>query len=562
MILNRIRIPLTRLCSIATVRSSSTASKLEAIRNGPGLEKFLVVGKNVPRPTAEQIHHPYIPANTDLGRGRKVFFEIYGCQMNNSDSEIVWSILQSSNYQRTETLDQANVILLVTCSIREGAEQRIWTRLRQLAAMKRDLAKHDLQIGVLGCMAERLKTDVLEREKIVDVVAGPDSYRDLPRLLHLTESSDQRAVNVLLSLDETYGDVTPVRLNSDSVSAFVSIMRGCDNMCSYCIVPWTRGRERSRAVDSIRREVEHLAGQNVKEITLLGQNVNSFNDRSEEAADGSSQNYNQRTGFSTVYKPKANGVRFGELLERIAKDHPEMRIRFTSPHPKDFPNDVIETIQRHPNICKSLHIPIQSGNTRVLERMRRGYSREAYLDLVRDVRGLIPGIALSSDFIVGFCDETEEEFQDTLSVMEEVKYHMAYMFAYSMREKTTAHRRYKDNVPADAKQERLQRLIRVYRRNVEEIYRAYVGRVELLLIEGTSKRSVDDLYGRNDGNVKVIVPRIYNGPQGQPLELAPGDFVATRIVDGNSQVLKGVPLSKTTISEFYNTKRWKLAGDE
>lgn len=562
MILNWIRIPLTRLCSIATVRSSSTASKLEAIRNGPGLEKFLVVGKNVPRPTAEQIHHPYIPANTDLGRGRKVFFEIYGCQMNNSDSEIVWSILQSSNYQRTETLDQANVILLVTCSIREGAEQRIWTRLRQLAAMKRDLAKHDLQIGVLGCMAERLKTDVLEREKIVDVVAGPDSYRDLPRLLHLTESSDQRAVNVLLSLDETYGDVTPVRLNSDSVSAFVSIMRGCDNMCSYCIVPWTRGRERSRAVDSIRREVEHLAGQNVKEITLLGQNVNSFNDRSEEAADGSSQNYNQRTGFSTVYKPKANGVRFGELLERIAKDHPEMRIRFTSPHPKDFPNDVIETIQRHPNICKSLHIPIQSGNTRVLERMRRGYSREAYLDLVRDVRGLIPGIALSSDFIVGFCDETEEEFQDTLSVMEEVKYHMAYMFAYSMREKTTAHRRYKDNVPADAKQERLQRLIRVYRRNVEEIYRAYVGRVELLLIEGTSKRSVDDLYGRNDGNVKVIVPRIYNGPQGQPLELAPGDFVATRIVDGNSQVLKGVPLSKTTISEFYNTKRWKLAGDE
>lgn len=562
MILNRIRIPLTRLCSIATVRSSSTASKLEAIRNGPGLEKFLVVGKNVPRPTAEQIHHPYIPANTDLGRGRKVFFEIYGCQMNNSDSEIVWSILQSSNYQRTETLDQANVILLVTCSIREGAEQRIWTRLRQLAAMKRDLAKHDLQIGVLGCMAERLKTDVLEREKIVDVVAGPDSYRDLPRLLHLTESSDQRAVNVLLSLDETYGDVTPVRLNSDSVSAFVSIMRGCDNMCSYCIVPWTRGRERSRAVDSIRREVEHLAGQNVKEVTLLGQNVNSFNDRSEEAADGSSQNYNQRTGFSTVYKPKANGVRFGELLERIAKDHPEMRIRFTSPHPKDFPNDVIETIQRHPNICKSLHIPIQSGNTRVLERMRRGYSREAYLDLVRDVRGLIPGIALSSDFIVGFCDETEEEFQDTLSVMEEVKYHMAYMFAYSMREKTTAHRRYKDNVPADAKQERLQRLIRVYRRNVEEIYRAYVGRVELLLIEGTSKRSVDDLYGRNDGNVKVIVPRIYNGSQGQPLELAPGDFVATRIVDGNSQVLKGVPLSKTTISEFYNTKRWKLAGDE
>lgn len=493
-----------------------------------------------------------------MGRGRKVFFEIYGCQMNNSDTEIVWSILQSNNYERTEKLDQANVILLVTCSIREGAEQRIWTRLRQLAAMKRDLAKHDLQIGVLGCMAERLKTDLLEREKIVDVVAGPDSYRDLPRLLHLTENSDQRAVNVLLSLDETYGDVTPVRLNSDSVTAFVSIMRGCDNMCSYCIVPWTRGKERSRAVDSIRREVDHLAVQGVKELTLLGQNVNSFNDRSQESEE--QKQYHQREGFSTVYKPKINGIRFGELLESIAEDHPEMRIRFTSPHPKDFPNDVIETIAKYPNICNSLHIPIQSGNTNVLERMRRGYSREAYFQLVKDVRQIIPGIALSSDFIVGFCDETEEEFLDTLSVMEEVKYHMAYMFAYSMREKTTAHRRYQDNVPAVVKQDRLQRLIRVYRQSVEETYRRYEGEIELLLVEGTSKRSAEDLFGRNDGNVKVIVPRSVTTENGQELELVPGDFVATRITESNSQVLKGIPLYKTTIREFYNhSQEAKLA---
>lgn len=480
-----------------------------------------------------------------------MFFEVYGCQMNNSDTEIVWSILQANSYLRTTNQSEANVILLVTCAIRDGAEQRIWDRLKQLAAMKRELAKHDLQIGVLGCMAERLKLQMLEREKIVDVVAGPDSYRDLPRLLHLTENSDQRAVNVLLSLDETYADVTPVRLNSNSVTAFVSIMRGCDNMCSYCIVPFTRGKERSRAVDSIRREVDHLANEGVREVTLLGQNVNSFNDRSAIEA-SSSQNYHQRTGFKTVYKPKVNGIRFGELLDRIAQDHPEMRIRFTSPHPKDFPQEVIETIAKYPNICNSLHIPIQSGNTNVLERMRRGYSREAYLELVSDVRRIIPDIALSSDFICGFCDETEEEFLDTLTIMEEVKYTMAYMFAYSMREKTTAHRRYTDNVPPEVKQERLLRLIQAYRKNAEQIYRRYVGQEELILIEGTSKRSVEDLYGRNDGNVKVIVPRVISdGQEGEAVELLPGDFVATRITDANSQVLKGVPLYKTTISEFH-----------
>lgn len=554
MILQSLRRCLTQRSLLSLVRLQSTASKLQHIRNGPGLENFLVVGKNVPKPQPSE-KHPFVK-DIDVHRDRKVFFEIYGCQMNNSDTEVVWSILQTNKYQRTQKIEEANVILLVTCSIRENAEQKIWNRLRQLSAMKRDLAKHDLQIGVLGCMAERLKTDLLEKEKIVDVVAGPDSYRDLPRLLHLTEHSDQRAVNVLLSLEETYADVTPVRLNSDSVTAFVSIMRGCDNMCSYCIVPWTRGRERSRPVDSIRREVAHLSEQGVKEITLLGQNVNSFNDRSkttkEDKASSSSQEYSLRAGFSTVYKAKENGTRFGELLSQIAEDHPEIRFRFTSPHPKDFPNDVIETIAKYSNICKSLHIPIQSGSTEVLRRMRRGYSRETYLELVRDVRKIIPNIALSSDFIVGFCGETEEEFLDTLSIMGgQVDYHMAYMFAYSMREKTTAHRRYQDDVPAEVKQERLSRLISVYRRRVGEIYRKYVGQVELVLIEGTSKRRAEDVFGRNDGNVKVIVPRRKMNEGEDELELFPGDFVATRITDANSQVLKGMPLYKTTISEFY-----------
>lgn len=531
-------------------RASGITARPRNVQDGPGLADFLVVGKNLPKPQP-QPDIPYLQDSRSFGGNRKVFFEVYGCQMNTSDTEIVWAILQSSNYVKVDTVAEAEVILLVTCAIRDLAEQRIWARLKQLAALKRDQGRHSLQVGVLGCMAERLKTQLLEKEKLVDVVAGPDSYRDLPRLLHLTERNDQRAVNVLLSLDETYADVAPVKLNKDAVTAFVSVMRGCDNLCSYCIVPFTRGRERSRAIDSVRREVASLWEQGVKEVTLLGQNVNSYNDRSADMSAGSSE-YVLRAGFKTVYKAKASGLRFADLLDQVAADNPEMRFRFTSPHPKDFPTPVLEVIASHNNICKALHIPIQAGCDAVLERMRRGYTRAAYMDLVAECRRLIPGIALSSDFICGFCGETEAQFAETLAVMRDVGYHMAYMFAYSMREKTTAHRRYTDDVPASVKQDRLQRLIRLYRENVERIYGAYVGQVELVLVEGTSKRRLEDVYGRNDGNVKVIMPQVTAVANGATtIELRPGDFVAVRITAANSQVLKGTPLYKTSLTRFY-----------
>ncbi|CAH1955501.1 unnamed protein product [Acanthoscelides obtectus] len=348
--------------------------------------------------------------------------------MNVNDAEIVLAILKNNDFEPTKDLIEADVILILTCAIRDSAEEKIWGRLGFLKGLKRTRKK--VFAGLLGCMAERLKTKVLETSDMVDLVAGPDSYRDLPRLLSLTDT-DQRSVNVLLSLDETYADISPVRLNENSISAYVSIMRGCDNMCTYCIVPFTRGRERSRPVSSILREVEQLSEKGVKEVTLLGQNVNSYR-----------------------LKPKKGGLRFADLLNRVAAVNPEMRIRFTSPHPKDFPDEVVEVIRQHSNVCKNLHMPAQSGNSVVLERMRRGYTREAYLELVRSIRLKLPDVALSSDFICGFCGETDEEFEDTLSLMEEVRYNQAYLFAYSMRERTTAHRRFKDDVPPDVKQRR------------------------------------------------------------------------------------------------------------
>lgn len=399
---------------------------------------FLVVGKNLAKPN--EVHHPeeVLPPylqNIDIsGNNRKVFFDVYGCQMNVNDTEIVYSILKSQNYMKTTNIDEADVILIMTCSIREGAETKIWNRLVHLRNMKKKRSKKvgPLQIGVLGCMAERLKTKIIEQESEVDVIAGPDSYKDLPRLLALAKDGIS-AVNVLLSLDETYADLMPIKLDQNSVTAYASIMRGCDNMCTYCIVPFTRGKERSRPIDSIEREVRTLVEeQGIKEVTLLGQNVNSFRDMSHE---------NQEPlaavtvpGFKTVYKTKLGGFRFAELLERIANVSPELRIRFTSPHPKDFPSQVLEVIKKYPNICKSLHIPAQSGSSSVLERMRRGYTRETYQTLIKQVRENLPSVSLSSDFICGFCGETDEEFEDTLTLIDEVKYNVAYLFPYSMRE--------------------------------------------------------------------------------------------------------------------------------
>ncbi|XP_055383315.1 CDK5RAP1-like protein [Condylostylus longicornis] len=549
------------------VEKSNIEEKLENIKHGPGLKEFLIVGKNFPVVnTNNQLKDnsiPYIDPQEYSGKGRKVYFEVYGCQMNVNDTEIIWSILNKNDYEKCNDVKIADVILIVTCSIREGAEKKIWNRLKHLQAIKnnRSVKKGPLQIGILGCMAERLKTEVLEKEKWVDIVAGPDSYKDLPRLLAVTKNG-QSAVNVLLSLDETYADIMPVRLNKDSVTAYVSIMRGCDNMCSYCIVPFTRGRERSRPLSSIEDEVKHLAKNGCREITLLGQNVNSYRFMSNEVKVNKDEKTKLAEGFKTVYKPKIGGIRFAELLECVAETVPEVRIRFTSPHPKDFPDDVLYAIKKYPNICKSIHLPAQSGNTAVLDRMRRGYSRESYIQLVHHIRDLIPEISLSSDFICGFCGETNEEFSDTLTLIEQIKYNIAYLFAYSMREKTTAHRRYKDDVPQNIKIDRLQEMVKVFRKGAEELQSKFVNKQELILIEGKSKRSEEFYYGRNDANIKVIVPNINlpdqnnyrideNSNEENKKKVLPGDFIAVKIIDSNSQVLKGEPLYKTTLQKYY-----------
>ncbi|XP_040544192.1 mitochondrial tRNA methylthiotransferase CDK5RAP1 isoform X3 [Gallus gallus] len=463
--------------------------------SGPDLRHFLR-GVAAPPPAGEPEPEP--GSTSGLG---KVYLETYGCQMNVNDTEIAWAILQKSGYTRTKEADEADVILLVTCSVRDKAEQTIWNRLQHLKALKarRHQACLPLRIGILGCMAERLKEEILHREKLVDIVAGPDAYRDLPRLLAMAESG-QQAANVLLSLDETYADILPVQTSAGGKTAFVSIMRGCDNMCSYCIVPFTRGRERSRPIASILQEVKMLSDQGVKEVTLLGQNVNSFRDMSEVQFQSAAAPVLSR-GFSTVYKTKPGGLRFAHLLDQVSRIDPEMRIRFTSPHPKDFPDEVLQLIQERHNICKQLHLPAQSGSTRVLEAMRRGYTREAYLELVQHVRNTIPGVSLSSDFIAGFCGETEEDHQQTVSLLREVRYSIGFLFAYSMRQ--------------------------------------------------PSKRSASELCGRNDGNIKVIFPDADTEDAGGCKALVraqPGDYVLVKVTSASSQTLKGVLLCRTTLS--------------
>ncbi|NXK32825.1 CK5P1 protein, partial [Piprites chloris] len=527
-----------------------------ALPAGPDLRHFL---------RAAAVKEPGPPAETVSAPGAaKVYLETYGCQMNMSDTEIAWAILQRSGYARTKELDEADVVLLVTCSVREKAEQAIWNRLQHLKALKarRQQARAPLRIGILGCMAERLKEEILHREKLVDIVAGPDAYRDLPRLLAVAESG-QQAANVLLSLDETYADILPVQTSAGGTTAFVSIMRGCDNMCTYCIVPFTRGRERSRPIASILQEVRMLSDQGVKEVTLLGQNVNSYRDLSEvqfqsAAAPGLSR------GFSTVYRTKPGGLRFSHLLDQVSRIDPEMRIRFTSPHPKDFPDEakpsgtspghlpqVLQLIQERHNICKQLHLPAQSGSTRVLEAMRRGYTREAYLDLVHHVRDSIPGVSLSSDFIAGFCGETEEDHQQTVSLLREVRYNVGFLFAYSMRQKTRAYHRLQDDVPADVKRRRLEELIATFREEAATANTALVGQDQLVLVEGPSKRSASELCGRNDGNIKVIFPdaELEDAADcGSPERARPGDYVVVKVTSASSQTLRGVPLCRTTLS--------------
>ncbi|XP_055229295.1 mitochondrial tRNA methylthiotransferase CDK5RAP1 isoform X4 [Gorilla gorilla gorilla] len=478
---------------------------------GPTFRHFLKSASAPQEKLSSEVEDPppYLTMDELLGRQRKVYLETYGCQMNVNDTEIAWSILQKSGYLRTSNLQEADVILLVTCSIREKAEQTIWNRLHQLKALKtrRPRSRVPLRIGILGCMAERLKEEILNREKMVDILAGPDAYRDLPRLLAVAESG-QQAANVLLSLDETYADVMPVQTSASATSAFVSIMRGCDNMCSYCIVPFTRGRERSRPIASILEEVKKLSEQvilpprppkvlglqGLKEVTLLGQNVNSFRDNSEVQFNNAVPT-NLSRGFTTNYKTKQGGLRFAHLLDQVSRVDPEMRIRFTSPHPKDFPDEVLQLIHERDNICKQIHLPAQSGSSRVLEAMRRGYSREAYVELVHHIRESIPGVSLSSDFIAGFCGETEEDHVQTVSLLREVQYNMGFLFAYSMRQKTRAYHRLKDDVPEEVKLRRLEELITIFREEATKANQTSVGCTQLVLVEGITSASSQTLRG-------------------------------------------------------------------
>uniref|UniRef100_A0A670Z677 Mitochondrial tRNA methylthiotransferase CDK5RAP1 n=1 Tax=Pseudonaja textilis TaxID=8673 RepID=A0A670Z677_PSETE len=454
---------------------------------GPTLQHFLQsAAPGQDRLPADVLEDPapYLGPTSLAGSPKKVYLETYGCQMNVSDTETAWAILQRSGYQRTSNLEEADVVLLVTCSVREKAEQTVWNRLRVFKTLKtkRQRSRGSLRIGILGCMAERLKEKILEEEKLVDIVAGPDAYRDLPRLLTVAESG-QQAANVLLSLDETYADILPVHLNPGATTAFVSIMRGCDNMCSYCIVPFTRGRERSRPLASILQEVQMLSDQGVKEVTLLGQNVNSYRDNS-EVQFHSLASPELRQGFRTVYKAKKGGLRFAELLDRVAAVDPEMRIRFTSPHPKDFPDEVGQVMRERHNICKQVHLPAQSGSSRVLEAMNRGYTRESYLELVYHLRNYLPDATLTSDFIAGFCGETEADHLQTLSLLREVSYHFAYIFAYSQRQKTRAFHRLPDDVPPEVKHRRLEELNTVFREEASRLQAAAVGQRQVVLVEG------------------------------------------------------------------------------
>lgn len=443
-----------------------------------------------------------LKAETAKNNGRKLYIESYGCAMNFSDSEIVASILAESGFETTSDYSVADVIFINTCSIRENAEQRVRNRLKEFTVAK--VKNPGLVVGVLGCMAERLKSKFLEEEKLVDVVVGPDAYRDLPNLIDQVDGG-QKAVNVLLSREETYADISPVRLNSNGINAFVSIMRGCDNMCSFCVVPFTRGRERSRDPQSIVAECQDLFDKGYREVTLLGQNVDSYKWKSK--ADGS-----EPEAISSVSEAETN---FANLLEMVALISPDLRVRFSTSHPKDITDDVLYTINQYDNICNYIHLPVQSGNSRILDLMNRTYDREWYINRIDAIRRIIPDCAVSTDVITGFCSETDEEHKDTVSMMDYVKYDFAYMFKYSERPGTLAAKRYADDIPEDVKQKRLAEI--VAKQQEYSFYRmqARIGRVEKVLIEGFSKKSDKDYCGRSDQNAMVIFPVGENYKPGQ-----------------------------------------------
>ncbi|KAK1946418.1 CDK5 regulatory subunit-associated protein 1 [Phytophthora citrophthora] len=602
------------IANAARFESSSAHAKTKPVkvnssrlpRDGPGLGDFLRESQSHDHQrTAEAAREPSemnfpVPPSTvrsleDLDeqqqRQRSFFIETYGCQMNSADSEIVRAILLEGGYAPATTADAADVVLINTCAVRDNAEAKIWNRLESLRQVKAKLLRKKQKevqtVGVLGCMAERLKKKLLESDKMVDVVVGPDAYRDIPNLLRVVHGSGESAVNVQLSLDETYADIAPVRADPHSPSAFVSIMRGCNNMCSYCIVPFTRGRERSRVMNSIVDEVRALSDQGVKEVVLLGQNVNSYHDKKSEGAAEKGRGYVSSAGFSNMFRSRdALGFRFADLLDEVSRVDPEMRLRFTSPHPKDFPNEVLDLVNERPNICKQIHMPAQSGSTTLLERMRRGYSREAYLALVDNMRARIPGVAISSDFIAGFCGETEDEHKDTISLMRQVCYDQAFMFAYSVRARTHAAHRMEDNVTPEDKLRRLREVIDTFsevvtrKNHVEDSDRLHV-----VLVQGPSRRSTDEepkLTGLTDTSKRCVFPnqempaslRSFKTQAGElaseflPLpsvasesvHAAPGDYVLVRVRDAGRHTLHATPVARTTLQEVAELVPTELLG--
>ncbi len=480
-----------------------------------------VLESEIPQQTGLEYHdenrqgESYAPFAVDSNPYRKHFYiESYGCQMNFSDSEIVASILNDHGFGATRNLEDADLVLLNTCSIREKAEQTVRKRLTEFRKVKEK--KPGLLIGILGCMAERLKAKLLEEEKLVDMVVGPDAYRTLPWLVEEAETG-QKAVNVMLSRDETYADISPIRLGSNGVTAFVSIMRGCNNMCSFCVVPFTRGRERSRDAESILAECTDLCNRGFKEVTLLGQNVDSYY--------GSQNREAETSGTEEL-------VTFAQLLEKVAQISPDLRVRFSTSHPKDITDDVLFTMARHENICKYIHLPVQSGNTRVLQLMNRTYTREWYMAKVDRIREIMPDCGISSDVITGFCTETEEEHMDTISIMDYSKYDMSYMFFYSERPGTLAARRYTDDIPLATKKRRLQEIVALQNNLSKESNIKDSGKTFKVLIEGDSKRSDQDWMGRSSHNKVIVFPK-------DQYLLKKGDYVTVKVHESTQATLLG-----------------------
>jgi tRNA-2-methylthio-N6-dimethylallyladenosine synthase len=467
-----------------------------------------------------------------LGNNRKLYIESYGCAMNFSDSEIVAAILAKEGFDTTQELEEADLVLINTCSIREKAELTVRKRLEKFNAIKK--TRPHLKVGVLGCMAERLKSKFLEEEKIVDMVVGPDAYKDLPNLIQeIDEGRD--AVNVILSKDETYGDISPVRLNTNGVSAFVSITRGCDNMCTFCVVPFTRGRERSREPQSILQEIQDLSDKNFKEISLLGQNVDSYL----WYGGGLKKEFVNATEMQ-----KATAVNFSTLLDMVAKAFPKMRVRFSTSNPQDMTLDVIEIVAKHKNICNHIHLPVQSGSNRILKEMNRLHTIEEYLKLIENIRKIIPDCAISQDMISGFPTETEEDHKATLDVLRKVKYDFGYMYSYSERPGTMAARKLEDDVPEETKKRRLAEIIAVQRESGHFRTKEHLGKIEEVLIEGPSKKSDADWMGRNSQNAVVVFPKEH---------YKVGDFVTVEITDCTSATLLGRAQDPNPERKKFNT---------